>query len=181
MLRILHDFYACILSSPPLFDFIITRKINSGTQNPEPRYGELPSSSLKEFNKGQPSQRDHSSLKEDVLSQQSFDWVSSTVGKMDEANLNSAAYENNAQLRLVPSRPSALSFIFPLNAQEDSKNRCHLNRKNTDCFTFPDLEGKRFDHMLSTHSYCNPPPRMRRAAAGWINPGLSALVGKRHS
>ncbi|KAF7256947.1 hypothetical protein EG68_06214 [Paragonimus skrjabini miyazakii] len=157
-----------------------SQQIDSGTQNLEPRYGELPSSSLKEFDTEQLSQRDHSSLKEDVLLQQSFDWVSSILGKTDEASLDSFAYEDNAQLKLVPSRPSALSFSYPLNTQ-DNQNRYHLNRKNTDCFTFADLEGKRFDNLFSMHSYCNPPPRMRRAAAGWINSGLSAVVGKRHS
>ncbi|KAF6771235.1 hypothetical protein AHF37_10518 [Paragonimus kellicotti] len=93
------------------------------TQNPEPRCGELPSPSFKEFDTRQPSQSDHSSLRENVSPKQSFDWVSFTLGKMDEASLNSAAYEDNAQLRLIPSRPSALSLTFPLNAREDNQNQ----------------------------------------------------------
>ncbi|KAF8566724.1 hypothetical protein P879_05070 [Paragonimus westermani] len=97
-------------------------RINSGTQNLEPRYGELPSSNINEFDTGQLFQSENSSLKENIVPKQSLDWISSILGKMDEASLNSAAYENNAQLRLAPSRPSALSLTFPLNFQEDNQN-----------------------------------------------------------
>ncbi|KAA3678474.1 protein bicaudal C [Paragonimus westermani] len=156
-------------------------KINSGAQNLEPRCGELPSLSFNKFDTGQLLQSDNSSLKENIVPKQSLDWISSILDKMGEVSLNSAAYEDNAQLRLAPSRPSALSLTFPLNTQEDNQNQYHVNHKNTDCSTFTDLERKRFDHLFPTHSHYNPPPRVRRAAAGWINPGPSVVMEKRHS